>query len=117
MRRVPRYTISKESYNDMNKAGRYNPCLEITFRDKHGKHTHKLQAGYEDYINVFRENGETFVLSQNHRLGYVGLELFQRDRKAGTLFFQNSTALDVLGNMDLAPFTIIQRLLNCFRNC
>ena len=112
MRRVARYTILKESYDDMKKAGRYNPCLEITFRDKSGFHTHKFQAGYEDDIHVFRKNGGTFVLSQNHRLEYVGLELFQGDSQTATLFFQNGAARDVLGKMDLAPFTIIRWLLN-----
>ena len=114
MRRVVRYTISKESYEDMIKAGRFNPCLEITFWDKHGKHTHKLQTGYEDYIHVFRECGETFVLSQNHRLDYIGLEMFKSDTKTGSIFLQEYTAKEVLGRMDLAPFTIIRRIMNYF---
>jgi len=98
----------------MVKAGSYNPCLEISFRDKHGKHTHKLQAGYEDEIHVFKEGEETFVLSQNHRLDYIGLELFKRDTKTGSIFLQEYTAIEVLGRMDLAPFTIIRRLVNYF---
>ena len=114
MRKVIKYSISKESYEDMLKTGAYNPCLEITFWDKHGKHTHKLQSGYEDDIHVFRENSATFVLSQNHRLGYVGLEIFKSNRKTGSLFLQEFTAKDVLGRIDLAPCTIIHRLMNYF---
>ena len=114
MRRVARYTISKESYEDMEKAGSYNLCLEISFRDKSGFHTHKLQAGYEDDIHVFRDNGETFVLSQNQRLDYIGLEMFKSNAKIGSIFLQEYTAKDVLGRLDLAPGTIIRRLLNYF---
>ena len=114
MRRVVRYTISKESYDDMVKSGSYNPCLEITLRDKHGKHIHKLQAGYEDEIHVFKEGEEIFVLSLNNRLMYVGLEIFKRDMKTGSIFLQEYTVKDVLGRMDLAPFTIIRRLVNYF---
>ena len=54
-------SITKESYEDMTKAGRFNPCLEATFRDKSGSHTHKISAGYSDEVYAFRENGETFI--------------------------------------------------------
>jgi len=33
MRKVKNYTISKESFKGMLKAGRLNPCLEISFKD------------------------------------------------------------------------------------
>jgi len=110
MRRVNNYTITKESFDDMCKAQRFNPCLEITFRDKTGTHTHKLNAGYRDDIYVYRDNGQTYILTNNPYLGYVGLEVFNGDEHTGDLFLEYYNLIEVLGRCDLAPFTIIRRL-------
>ena len=110
MRAVKKYTISKESLEEMRKSKRFNPCLEITFRDKKGVHRHKLGAGYDDHIYVYREQRETFILTQNHRLGYVGLEVFAGDDKTGDIFLEAHQVIEVLGKDDLAPFTIAIRL-------
>ena len=110
MRAVKKYTISKESLEDMREAKRFNPCLEITFRDKKGVHHHKLSARYDDYIYVYREHQETFILAQNPRLGYVGLEVFEGDDKTGGIFLVARQVVEVLGKDDLAPFTIVRRL-------
>jgi hypothetical protein len=110
MRAVTKYTISKESLADMLKAKRFNPCLEITFRNKKGVHRHKLGAGYDDHIDVYREQQETFILTQNPRLGYIGLEVFAGDDKTGDIFLEAHQVLEALGKNDLAPFTIIRRL-------
>lgn len=111
MRRIKNYNISKESFDDMCRAKRFNQCLEITFRDKIGKHTHKISAGYSDDINVYRKYDETFVLSQNTRLGYVGLEIFKGNSQTGDIFLENESMMTILGRDDLAPFTIIRRLM------
>jgi hypothetical protein len=110
VRKVKRYTISKESFEDMCKAKRFNPCLKITFRDKKGVHHCKLSAGYQDDIYVYREHQETFILTQNLRLGYVGLEAFEGDDKSGDIFLEAHQVIEVLARDDLAPFTIIRRL-------
>jgi hypothetical protein len=110
MRRIHRFSINKESIEDMIKAGRFNPCLEITFRDRSGHHTHKLSAGYSDDIHVYREGSETYVLSTNSRLGYVGLEVFEGADKAGAIFLEENQVKDTLGHEDLAPFNAIKRL-------
>ena len=112
MRRIHNYRISKEDFWEMLHAKRHNPCLVITFRDKSGKHTHKLSAGYLDDIDVYREGKETFVLSRNPRLDYVGLEAFEGPEKQGSVFFQWDQIKEVLGRDDLAPLTIIKRLKN-----
>ena len=52
MRRISNFTIDKEYIDDMIKAGRYNQCLEITYRDRSGKYTHKLSAGGSDVLDV-----------------------------------------------------------------
>ena len=111
MTRVKNYSISKESTDEMIAAGRFNPSLEITFRDRHGTQRHKLSAGYGDGIHVYREAGQTFVLSVNNRLGYVGLETFEGSQPAGDIFLQEGQVIETLGRTDLAPFTIIRRLM------
>ena len=110
MRKVKKYTISKESFEDMCKAKRFNPCLKITFRDKNGIHHHKLSAGYDDDIYVYREHQQTFILTQNPRLGYVGLEVFEADAKSADIFLEAHQVIEVLARDDLAPFTMIRRL-------
>ena len=112
MRKVNNYTIQKESFENMNNAGRWNPCLEITFRDRTGNHTHKLGAGHQDDIHVYREYGITFILTTNPYLGYVGLEVFEGSEQAGDLFLEYHNLVEVLGRCDLAPFTMIRRLRN-----
>ena len=110
MKRVTKYTIAKESCEDMCKATRFNRCREISFRDRTGKHTHKLSAGYSDDSSVYRENGQTFVLSQNPGLGYIGLEVFRGEEQAGDIFLEAHRITEILGQGNLAPFTIIKRL-------
>jgi hypothetical protein len=116
VRKVKKYKVSKESFEDMCKAKRFNPCLEITFRDKKGIHHHKLSAGYDDDIYVYREYQQTFILTQNPRLGYVDLELLEGDTKSADIFLEANQVIEVLGRDDLAPFAMIRRLRDylCF---
>ena len=65
MRKIYNYRINKESFWETLHAKRFNPCLEITYRDRSGKHTHKLSAGYGDVLDVYREGTETYILSTN----------------------------------------------------
>ena len=110
MQKVNNYKIAKESFEDMNKARRWHPCLEITFRDKTGIHTHKLNSGYQDDIHVYREHGITFILTNNSYLGYVGFEVFNGSEQADDLFLEYHNLIEVLGRCDLAPFTMVRRL-------
>jgi hypothetical protein len=61
MRRAKNFTITKESLKDQVKGRRFNPCLEITFRDRAGLHRHKISAGYSDELHVFKNHGLTGV--------------------------------------------------------
>ena len=110
MRKLTKYSIEKESFEDMCKARRFNPCLEITFRDGSGSHTHKISAGYRDDICVYRDNGKTYILTNNPYLGYVGLIVFNGNQQEGDLFLEYHQVIEVLGKCDLAPFTMIRRL-------
>ena len=110
MKRVKNYEVRKESTEDAVRAGRFNPSLEIVFRDKAGIHTHKIGAGYSDELHVFREDGVTYVLARNNALPYVGLEAFEEDDKVGDIFLQEHQVSEVLGRDDLAPITMVKRL-------
>ena len=110
MRRIRNYSIDKESTEDMIRAKRFNPSLEITFRDRSGLHTHKLSAGLDDDLYVYREGAETLVLSTNSKLGYIGLEVFAGADKTGEIFVEEYQVKEILGCKDLAPFNTIKRL-------
>jgi hypothetical protein len=110
MRRINRFSIGKESFENMLHAKRFNPCLEITFRDKSGQYTHKLSAGYSDALDIYREGPETYVLSTNSMLGYIGLEVFEGAEKTGSIFLEEHQVKEVLGREELAPFNAIKRL-------
>ena len=103
MQRAKNFTITKEDLEEQIRDGRYNPCLEITFRDEAGRHKHKISAGYSDEIHVFRHYGETLVLSFNPRLGYAGLEAFQGDDKINDVFLCGSEMLAAFREDDLEP--------------
>ncbi len=110
MRRIYNYSTEKEPFWDMLHAKRHNPCLCITFQDRSGKHIHKLSAGYGDNLDVYREGTETYVLSRNPQLGYVGLEVFEGALKLGDIFLQGHQVKEVLGRDNRAPFNVIKRL-------
>ena len=110
MKRVTRFSIAKESIEDMCKAGRYNRALEITFRDRTGIHTHKVGAGDSDEIHVYREETITYILSHNEGLGYFGLEAYEGAKKTGDIFVESHQVKDILGNEALAPFNAIKRM-------
>ncbi len=69
----------------MIQAKRLHTCLEITFRDRSGRHTHKLSAGYDDDLDVYQEGSETYILTTNSKLGYIGLEVFAGADKTGKI--------------------------------
>jgi len=110
MRKIKNYRINKESIEDMSQANRFNPCLQITFRDRSGQHTHKLSAGYDDDLDLYREGPETYVLTTNSRMGYIGLEVFEGADKTGEIFVEEHQAIETIGRQNLAPFNAIKRL-------
>jgi hypothetical protein len=111
MQRVKNYSITKESIDEMIAAGRFNPTLEIVFRDRCGAHRHKLSAGYADDIHVYREGSLTCILSINNRLGNIGMEVFDGSQPFGDIFLQGDQVFEILKRKDLSPFTIIRRLM------
>ena len=112
MKRVNNYTIKKESFEDMLTEKRFNPGLEFTFQDQNKTHTHKLNAGYCDDISVYRENRQTFILTNNPYLGYVSMQVFNGGEETEDLFLEYHQLVEILGSCDLAPITMIRRLRN-----
>ena len=110
MRTVRNFDITKENTEEQTKAGRWNPCLEISFRDKQGLHTHKICAGYSDDIHVFRESGVTSIVGTNSWLGYVSLEIYEGEEKLGEIFLEYHHLMEILGKVNLAPITLAKRL-------
>ncbi|NQS88494.1 hypothetical protein HQ584_01710 [Patescibacteria group bacterium] len=107
MRKFKDYYIGYESTLDQHNAGRYNPCLEIYYKD----YVNKLQAGGSDFIDAYYEGEELFVLTTNFRLAYVGLEIFKNGELVGDVFFQDLWQIKEAGvNLKMAPFNIIKRL-------
>ena len=111
MKKISAYRVRKESLAAMRKAQGFYPALEIQFRDRSGIHTHTLSAGYDDDLFVYRESGETYVLSLNTRLGYVGLQCFDGSTEVESLFLQEGQVEETIGRLEYAPWTIIRRLL------
>lgn len=110
MKRVTRFSTAKETIEDMCEARRFNPCLEITFRDRTGTHTHKIGAGYSDEIHVYQERTITYALSHNPGLGYFGLEAFEGSDKISDIFIENHQVKETIGKDDLAPFNTVKRM-------
>lgn len=110
MRKIHSYRIQKEHILEMLQAKRHHQCLEITYRDRSGQHTHKLSAGYGDGLDVYREGPATLVLSRNDRHGYIGLEIFEGPDKTGEIFLQGDQVKETLGREDLAPSKAVNRL-------
>ena len=113
MRRITNYRIQKESMEAMRKGQRFHPALEISFRDRSGTHTHTLGAGYADVLYVYRQDRETYVLSINTGLGYVGLQVFEGAVDVGDIFLQDGQVEETIRSMNLAPYTLIRRLREC----
>jgi hypothetical protein len=111
MEKMKNYSISKEPFDEMIAAGRFNPALEIVFEDSNGIRRNKLTAGYSDDIHIYREGSLLCILSINKRIGYVGLEVFDGDQPFGDIFLQGDQVAEALGRNDLSPFTIIRRLM------
>ena len=116
MRTIKDFKLQNETFEDQRKAGRYNPALELIFRDKKGFHTVKIGAGTSDRIYVFREDWETIVLSINSGLNYAGIEVFNGREHLGEKFVQYDYEIqEYLGIKDVDDLTeinVAKRLYN-----
>ncbi len=86
--RTVSFAVSHETWEEASAAGRVNRGLVVQFRDRTGKHRVPIAAGESDGVEVYREHGLTYVLSRNHGLGYVGLEVFEGAALVGETFLQ-----------------------------
>ena len=113
MRTVHSWQTEEESYESQREAGRYNPSLELTFRDKKGIHKGVLGAGRSDSIYVHRDGDQTYVLSMNTPLGYVGLQAWREDSFDDIVVLQDESDIEeTLGKdgLDKSPIWITKVL-------
>ena len=111
MRKVP-FSTQHECLENQLAAGRLNPAIEIQYRDRTGRHTHIISAGSNDTLHVYREGACTYVLSINHLMEYVGLEIFEGSGKIGDIFLSDHQTAHTIGPaaLEMAPYTIIRRM-------
>jgi len=112
LRRIP-IKLEKETWEEQQEAGRYNPGLVVLFRDRRGKHRVPISAGYSDDVEGFRSGDETYILSMNQGLNYVGLEVFRGSESMGDIFVDRDYDIDeILGprGLNLTDHTIVKRL-------
>jgi hypothetical protein len=107
---IPKH-IEKETPEEQRASGRYNPGLVLVLD---GVRYH-LQSGYDDSITVFSDSTYFFVLSENRRLPYVGLDVFEMGDPVSTesCFLQEHQCEQALGPgwEDLGPAEMVEKLL------
>jgi hypothetical protein len=94
--------------------------LKVRFRDRLGIHKGKISAGGNDDVYVYREGTETYVLSMNRSLGYVGLQVWNENGEGfeDIIFLQYDYEVDeILGRngIDKSP-TWIARVLSNYQS-
>ena len=115
MRSVP-FAVAHETWEEAGAAGRYNRGLVALFRDRTGNHRVPIGAGESDNVEVYRDHGLTYVVSRNHGLGYVGLEVFEGDAQVGETFLQVDYEIaELLGRdgLDRSGGWIARQLADC----
>ena len=115
MRTVP-FAVTHETWEEADTAGRYNRGLVVLFRDRTGNHRVPIGAGESDGVEVYRDHGLTYVVSRNHGLGYVGLEVFEGDAQVGETFLQVDYEIaEILGRdgMNRSGSWIARQLADC----
>jgi hypothetical protein len=115
MRTVP-FAVTHETWEEADAAGRYNRGLVVLFRDRTGNHRVPIGAGDSDDVEVFRDHGLTYVVSRNHGLGYVSLEVFEGDTWVSQTFLQfDEDIAEILGRdgLDRSGWWIARQLADC----
>lgn len=103
MRTVHDFKLEEETLEEQFAAQRYNPAT-VLIRNKKRM---VLDCGTSDTVRVFKEGKETFVLSYNRGMNYVGLQIFDTyTGEESDSVFQQSAEVD----MDLADITICKIL-------
>lgn len=107
--------VEQESWESARLAGRCHRAMQVALDPPV-----TIAAGTGDEVHLFREGGLLLVLTINRRLGYAGLEVFERRRGEdefsylGDVFCDNDGRLiEALGPkmLILQPVNIARRLL------
>ena len=87
MRKV-KFSVEKESVDEMRAAGRFNPGLKVIMPNEDEI---PISAGYADYIAVYQDKKGVLVTSFNPGLEYFGAEYFDAgdiDKPLTSIFLQ-----------------------------
>jgi hypothetical protein len=79
------YEIERETLEEQNAAGRYNPALVVVWKGNR----HTLGAGTTDTLDLFEEHGRLVVLSGNRPLGYIAAEIHEAGEKVAETFVED----------------------------
>lgn len=86
----------------------------LTYRDHQGRHSVEISASVTDKVEVFREQGITYVLTWNAGRHSAGLRAFAGKDRVGDLFIlaHQSNLEDILGKegWTAKPLTIAKNL-------
>lgn len=109
----PEYQLGWESFDQMLKAGRHNKSRAIYIKNKMAP----LNAGNEDRVFVYYNDNHICVLSLNTRLGYIGLDVFDKELRLQSDIFINKdsylyyeTISDI--GIDADEHSLLNRLYN-----
>jgi hypothetical protein len=108
MRKLKNYQIEKEDISNMVKAGRFNPALELTYKNN----TVTISAGYSDSISVYEEDKVIYILTYNDRLRYIGLEIVEENTIVGDIFLQSPEEVIGPNWENKADYNLIKILRN-----
>jgi hypothetical protein len=74
MKTIKHYTIKFESQEFQNYGKRYHPCQYAIYNRK----AYPLRCGTSDMVSLFAEGPFYYALSVNYRMGYAGLQRFEK---------------------------------------
>jgi len=99
------WKLDHESWDEAQRARRYNRAITLTYTHGSARHRVVLQAGEADEIDVLSDGNAVYVLTSNFGLGYVGLEVFPDGAREAEAFVQGSEVEECLGESfwDLSP--------------
>ena len=86
--------IEEETWEKQSAAGRYNPASVAIVKGNRLT----LNCGSADDLYFWTDKKETYVLTINNRMGYIGLDIYSGAYNTCSVFLQNyETAEEILG--------------------
>ena len=113
MRTLGHWT-ERESYDEMRERQHYNPGLNVCYWLEGNEYRHAIGSGSADSVHVFTEGGRVYVVSANHSLEYVALEVFEDGEPVGDAFCTDTSDSSINYLLNLTPIWRAKRLANWY---